>query len=579
MLTRTAPLLLIATVSLLGLLLLAAPAQPPPSALPRPAATGTRGPSALAFSRDGKQVYVTEQETATVAVLDSVTGKTLAHIPSGGKEPTGIALATDNNTLLVANSFAGTLGILDLDKRMLRATISIPGSPCAVVSGAGRAFVAVAAMDVVAVVDPTTAKVVARIPVGRRPRALAMTPDGTALLCANMAGGDLSLIDVREGKETVRVPLGAINLRGITVSLDGSHAYVTGQQPHNDLPTDRPEAIWSNVLCVVRLKGKAHLETTVPLDTVDAGAADPYGVVVQGDTAFVSLGGVHSLISVNLATESPTVARRTTVGANPRAVAIGPGGALWVANYLGNSLTVRLENAAAERTFPLDPPGRSSLRLQGQYLFSSAHLTKGRRFTCNTCHPDGNTDGLAWKFAHVHDSLNPRNSRNLRGGLLLTGPYGWSGRDADYEEFVSDEIQHLMGGPKLPHSELHSLWEFVNDFDMPPNPFRNADDSFTPSAVRGRALFADEAGCSKCHAGAQYGGAGKKEWIGTSATGVKLDVPHLVGVYDSAPYLHEAQAPTLESIFTQHDPNHLHGKAHLLTPNQRQDLIEFVREL
>jgi hypothetical protein len=372
----------------------------------------------------------------------------------------------------------------------------------------------------------------------------------------------------------------AINLRGVTVSADGARAYVTGQQPHNDMPTERPEAMWSNVLCVVNLKGTARLEATIPLDAPDHGAADPYGVSVQGDSAFVTLGGVHELVTVALGEGTPAVARRVMAGANPRAVAMRPGGELWVANYLGNSLSIwKEEDTAAGRTLALEPPVRSNPRLHGQYLFASAHLTRGRRFTCNTCHPDGNTEGQAWKFAHVHDSIERRNSRNLRGGLLLSGPYGWSGRAADFEEFVSDEVQHLLGGPKLPHGEIHGFWDLVNDFDLPPNPYRNPNGSFTPAAVRGQILFNGAAGCAACHAGGLYGGTGKKEWIGTMARGVKMDVPHLVGVYDSAPYLHDARAATLEEIFTRYDPGHQHGRAHLLTPAQRKDLIEFVREL
>ena len=55
---------------------------------------------------------------------------------------------------------------------------------------------------------------------------------------------------------------------------------------------------------------------------------------------------------------------------------------------------------------------------------------------------------------------------------------------------------------------------------------------------------------------------------------VKLDIPHLNGAYDSAPYLHDGRAPTLEDIFTRHNPTHQHGKAHLLTPEQLNDLVE-----
>jgi cytochrome c peroxidase len=60
---------------------------------------------------------------------------------------------------------------------------------------------------------------------------------------------------------------------------------------------------------------------------------------------------------------------------------------------------------------------------------------------------------------------------------------------------------------------------------------------------------------------------------------VDLDVPHLAGVYDTDPYLHDGRAKTLEEIFGKHNPQGLHGKAHELTPEELKDLIQYVREL
>ena len=45
----------------------------------------------------------------------------------------------------------------------------------------------------------------------------------------------------------------------------------------------------------------------------------------------------------------------------------------------------------------------------------------------------------------------------LIGGVLLTGPFGWSGRSADLEEFINDEVQHLLGGPKLAEARKAGL--------------------------------------------------------------------------------------------------------------------------
>src|SRR5438128_367301 len=116
-------------LSALALLIWPCLAQSGSAGLPRLGPGGTRGPSALAFSADGKTLYVAEQDEGAIAVLDPGSGKLLASIPSGGKEPTALALSADGKTLAVTNSFSGSLGILDTEKRSLRAGMPIPGGP------------------------------------------------------------------------------------------------------------------------------------------------------------------------------------------------------------------------------------------------------------------------------------------------------------------------------------------------------------------------------------------------------------------------------------------------------------------
>jgi YVTN family beta-propeller protein len=601
------PLALLALV-LPGLLAVLLPSLADTAAPPSPAAGGTRGPSALLFSPDGKTLYITEQDADQVALLDPASGKVLARIPSGGTQPTGLALAMDGRTLAVANSFSGSLGILDLEKRTLRTTVPLPGGPHEVViTTGGQAFVTVSQLDEVAVVDLAAAKVVerislgvkpgpmpparpARVPVARRPRALALTPDGTTLLCANMSGGSLSVIDVTSRKELVCVPMPVVNIRGMGVSPDGKVAFLSAQQPHNEQPTAQSETMWSNVLCEVSLAGaESRFGRLVVLDQAGRGAADPTGVTVAGldGPVYVALAGTHEVAVVpfskpGVTTETATAAiPRVPVGANPRAVTLRPGmGEVWVANHLGNSLSVLKEGEKpGGRVFPLDPPARTDRRLKGRFLFTSAHLTRGMGFTCNTCHTDGNTDGISWKFAHVPDRVERRNSRNLRGAVLLTAPYGWAAREEDFEEFVNDEVEGLLRSRRLAHGDLHALWDLVNELPLPPNPYRSPDGSMTPAALRGRALFTGKADCASCHGGGQYGGTAKGAWVGTTPKGVTVDVPHLTGAYDSAPYLHDGRAETLEKLFTEHNRDRLHGKAHLLSSAELQDLIQFLREL
>jgi len=145
-------------------------------------------------------------------------------------------------------------------------------------------------------------------------------------------------------------------------------------------------------------------------------------------------------------------------------------------------------------------------------------------------------------------------------------------------EFVKTEVTGLLQGPELTPAELRALVGYVETLPLPANPYRAPDGSLAPSARRGQALFAGRAGCVRCHAGPKSGG-GRKAWIGTTPEGVDLDVPHLAGVYDTGPYLHDGRARTLEEIFAKHNPAGLHGNAQELSADEMKDLLEFVREL
>ena len=59
----------------------------------------------------------------------------------------------------------------------------------------------------------------------------------------------------------------------------------------------------------------------------------------------------------------------------------------------------------------------------------------------------------------------------------------------------------------------------------------------------------------------------------------KFDVPHLNNIYDSAPYLHNGMANTLEEIWTVHNPYDTHGYTNDMTKDQLNDLIEYLKTL
>lgn len=557
----------------------------PPAAQVRLALDGNRGPFEVAFTPDGARAVVTEFDEGALAVIDTASGRVLQHVPTGGEQPTGVAVTPDGKLALVTNSFSGSLAFVDL-QAMKSAVLRLPGGPYDVVLSPDgtRAYVSVGQLDQVAVVDVPGRKVVARIPTGRRPRALSITKDGKTIAAANLTQGSVSFLDTATNTETAQGPTPAVNLRGVAIYPSGRLVYAVGQRAQNEQPTEKVENIWSNQAFHVVPNGGPNAAENIWLDLIGKDVSDPDSVIFdpQGQRAFITCSGGNSVNVAGLRGSSNPKAVQG-VGAHPKGLAFTPDGReVWVANLLGNDLAVvDPMTLQVTRRVSLGPTSRKDPHLLGRYLFSSASIVKGEQFSCNSCHPDGNTDGITWKFAHVPDALGkqiPRNVRGLRGGIADTAPFRWSGYDRELLGFVQEEVTGLLQSPKLDDARLQALAGYIESLPLPPNPYRAEDRSLTPAAQRGKALFLGKADCASCHTGPMAGGQ-RKAWIGTTPQGVDLDVPHLAGVYDTYPYLHDGAAKTLEEIFERRNPEKLHGKTHEISAEELKDLLEYVREL
>lgn len=555
------------------------PAQPV-----RPALEGNRGAFEVAFTPDGALAVVTEYDEGALAILDRTSGKVLRHIPTGGTQPTGVAVTPNGATAVVTNSLSGSVAFVDL-KAGIAATLPLRGMPWDVVLSpdGARAYVSVSQLDEVAVLDVATHKVLGTIPTGRRPRALAITPDGATVVSANMTAGSVSYLDTATMRQRAQGTTPAVNLRGVAVYPDGRRVFAVGQRAQNERPTETAIGIWSNQAFFQVPNGPRNGVQNLWLDLMGKDVADPDSVVFDADRtrAFVTCSGGHSLNVIPLGDGDTQTVRN--VGAHPRGLSFTPDGKeIWVANMLGNDLAVvDPKSLQVTRRVSLGPTTRKDPTLAGRFLFTTATIVKGEQFSCNSCHPDGGTDGISWKFVHVPDALSKtidRNVKGLRGHITDTAPYRWSGHEPSLARFIEEEIPGLLQGTKPTEAQTRALADYVGSLPLPPNPYRVSDGSLTPAALRGKALFEDKAGCATCHSGPKAGGH-RKGWIGTTPAGMDLQVPHLDGVYDTDPYLHDGKARTLEEIFSQNNSQKRHGKAHELSEMELKDLLEYVREL
>lgn len=156
------------------------------------------------------------------------------------------------------------------------------------------------------------------IEVGRVPKFISLSPDGSIALVSNWCDSSVSVVDLAEGVETSQIPVDSAP-RGSVVLPDNRTAYVTAMYADElyklDLVTGESELV---------------LET----------GRKPRHLVLSPDASrmYLTESGSDRLLELDPATGQ--VLREAETGREPRSMAISPDGlALYVVNYYANTVS------------------------------------------------------------------------------------------------------------------------------------------------------------------------------------------------------------------------------------------------
>jgi YVTN family beta-propeller protein len=200
-------------------------------------------PESFDVSRDGKTLYVSNEDSAQMTVLDLVTGKVKKKV-AVGKEPEGVTLRPDGKVVYVTSEEDGVVVAVSTDKLKVLARITTGPRPRSIAFSRDGAtgFVTnengaqVTVFDAVKNVATGTIKIeaVTKTPLGPRPMGTALSPDGKLLYVSCGRGEAVAVIDVATRK-MVRI-LEGVGARpwGIDVGHDGKTVY-TANGPSNDV--------------------------------------------------------------------------------------------------------------------------------------------------------------------------------------------------------------------------------------------------------------------------------------------------------------------------------------------------------
>ncbi len=600
------------------LLASAAPSVDPSSQRFDPAVS----PRALALDSKGRTLYVTGERSGLLYAIDTAQASVVGTV-AVCSEPIGVLVAADDATTFVACSGDDAIAEVDVASMSVTTTAPTPRKPWALAWGPdGQTLLSTHLLGPgVSTLTTHPLALTATWPVADAPPATDPTephglvrgiydavvrPGTTDLWVAHMMLGTdtpqptltfdstvfpaLSILDGHAGNQLARLSVqpaaatagadGAFGdvvsgPRSMTFSDDGKYAFVVDTDSEDLLVVDADKRV--EVTVVRPLPG--HL---------------PEGIAWHGHEVYVQERNTEDIAAFEV-------------------------------DESGGTVSVVADGAAfpSVSTDPMPAP----LRL-GQRLFYSADsddvaTTQNHWVACASCHVEGRSDAVTWLFAQ-----GPRDTPTNAGGMLGTG---FLFRTADRSQ-VQDywkTIDTEQGGDFHPGGAqgplLDALATYVNyAIPAPIPPSTDSTHQVQGAALaslraQGATVFA-QLGCSACHSGpaktdsgvgnpmldlsgpvvssAVTGGVLLHD-VGTCVTSgpwpdvvhddidghprpsCAFDTPALRGLTDSAPYLHDGSAATLDDVLPSMLQAAAGPGAAPQTPSaaDRTALIEYLRSL
>jgi YVTN family beta-propeller protein len=606
---------------------IAHPTKPPLSAAVEPA---YKNPLNLALTPDGKELWVACEDSASVVVVDTATRRKLLEIPVGG-QPHDVCFMPDGGQAFVANRLDDTVSAVDVAAHRVTGTLEVGDEPHGLlVDRQGRfLYVLNTSIDSISVIDVATFREVKRLSASRSPWSLALSPDGGSILVTHAlsrfigdrqpAMSEITVLDTVSARVSDRVTVPAANLlQGIAWHPSGEYALFTLLRTKNLVPMTRINHGWtiSNGLGLLWRDGTVD---QVLLDENHRCFPDPIDVVItpDGNLALVTSSSTDRVAAVDLRklvailrSATPHERRRVLpnhtgkpseylvkhipTGTAPRGLTLSADGATaYVASLLDDSVTV-IDVPKLQAVARVDLGGSPELtrRRRGERLFHSANIAFRRQFSCSSCHPDGHIDNIVYDIEDDGIGMGPIDNRTLRG-VNDMAPYKWIGINPSLRRQCGPRLAVFITRiqPFTPE-QLDDLHYYLCSIPRPPNRYRKLGEDLSETQRRGKGMFERtrrndgssiplDRRCNTCHPPPLYTD-GRIHNVGTKFAydrDGKFDAPHLSNIYDSAPYLHNGIARTLEEIWTVYNPYDEHGVTNDMTKDQLNDLIEYLKTL
>lgn len=477
-----------------------------------------RRPIALSLLDDGRRLLVGNRDSGTMSIvnLDTFTVESEARV---GRRISDVVRSKTQDTIFATDEESGELIHLDRAGTTLRVLSRrlIGMSPVSVRLNEGGTLASVACLwprrlvlvEVGTLQTNNAAAEETSIDLPFAPRHQIFVPGARKLIVADGFGGQLAIIDVASKSIQGIRDLGFHNIRGLTLDSSGKYLLLTHQFLNGTAPTQKTDIQNGNVLSnriaklsLARILGELaqdELDVQVySIGDIERGAGDPADIAIDvNGRALVALAGVNEFAIGRI---DAVIWTRLAVGQRPTAVAYDAARQrAYIANSFSDSIAI-VDCKAGKwiADIHLSPKDIDySAAQRGEVVFHDARRSHDAWMSCQSCHPDGHTNG------RLNDNLSdgsfgtPKRVLSLLG-VKDTGPWAWNGAVKGLEEQVRNSFQSTMQGPAPSERDVLDVAAYLRILSPPPGILKARAASNPTSVEHGEQLFS-RLKCVNCH--------------------------------------------------------------------------------
>lgn len=588
-------------------------------------------PFNMTISPDGQYLYVVGQENNSLNIIDLKQNSLIKKVLVGD-HPHSVVVNDNGTSAFVTNQWSNNVMEIKVPEGKIIRTLGVGHGPSGITLDSDNKFlyaVNTFSSDV-SVIDLSSGEETRRLPVGNNPTGVKLSPDGQQLMVLSRRTlpvafrsppkVEISFIDTHEKRLIDKKEVESAHImENVDYLPDGELALFTLIRPKNLVPALQIENGWMINFGLGVYQPATGKSYQLLLDEPNEFYADPFDIKISpdGQRAVVSHSGADylSIIDINalksvlsridanelshaendLSLSDEFVIKRIKTGSAPKGLTFSPDGSrLYYAEYLTDEIgVVDFDNLVTGHKIKLSQADQNTVIRRGQRMFYNASHTFQNQYSCYTCHPDGHEDGLTYDMAPT-PGMDITNVQTLRE-LPNTAPYKWNGKNVSvYMQCGMRFSKYVTRTESFSPEDLDALVAYIlTQLKHPPNMYRQENGELTEAQQRGKAIFERtvtndgrnipvENQCITCHPAPNYTDR-KTSDVGTRKShdhpDMAFDSPNLNNVYESAPYLHDGSAKTLEEIWTRFNDYDQHGVANDLTKNQLNDMIEYLKSL